>query len=186
MKGYLWFMLGMIVLIATAFIIFSPNQSPPPLPENNFPTIVTTPTIPCIKAGEEWLNDGGNILGECCAGLKTISEAPAPASSDVKCEDLPLVNGGSICSDCGNNNCESWENVCTCPNDCMTGCHEEGKLFSTMPLPTGGQDMRPCCNGLKMLYAIDVAVCSNCGNGICDTFDANIKENTISCPEDCK
>ncbi len=76
----------------------------------------------CIRAGEfaNYLNPTvpQNI---CCEGLIEISgginyEPSNPSSNEEGC--VFLLGAGTICSDCGNGNCESWENKCNCPQDC--------------------------------------------------------------------
>ena len=70
----------------------------------------------CIKGGEIYQSPAvlGKKRGECCSGLGVIAQA---ATDD--CELFSQMGGGnSICSNCGNNVCESWENKCTCPEDC--------------------------------------------------------------------
>lgn len=64
----------------------------------------------CIPLGEK---GNGMENDVCCGNLKTIGV----------CSDLPdscacISHGGFICSECGNNSCESWENKCNCPQDC--------------------------------------------------------------------
>ena len=57
----------------------------------------------------------GRYIGpkKCCEGLVKI---PDLVEEDGKCFQIP--DTGTICSDCGNNICEEWENQCNCPSDC--------------------------------------------------------------------
>lgn len=141
----------------------------------------------CIKAGEVYQSPAvlGKEAGECCEGLAVIVQA---TSSD--CAQAAVAGGeNSICSACGNGSCESWENKCNCPQDCKTNCHKAGEIYSLMPLPNGEQNNMDCCVGLKPISKIglaDVAVCSHCGNDICDSFDYGLKEDSVNCPQDCK
>jgi hypothetical protein len=58
---------------------------------------------------------------ECCSGLVVIDDGfvyqPNEESAD---ENGCAIRWGApaICSDCGNDNCEDWENRCNCPEDC--------------------------------------------------------------------
>jgi hypothetical protein len=72
----------------------------------------------CINAGKTSFNEAtGESYGKCCAGLKEIGEIWY--DENKTCEEIFMMVGyGSICSDCGNNICESWENKCNCPSDC--------------------------------------------------------------------
>lgn len=65
--------------------------------------------LPCKKAGESVL------VSECCEGLKEI---PPIRIYDDECNETGMTGWTYICSDCGNNICESWENKCNCPEDC--------------------------------------------------------------------
>jgi len=49
---------------------------------------------------------------ECCAGLDAINPG---GMAGGECQ---LLVGASICSQCGNENCEPWENGCNCAEDC--------------------------------------------------------------------
>ncbi len=64
--------------------------------------------LPCKKAGEEVQ------VSKCCPGLTEL----LPASVYDKDCEVKVVGRPSICSDCGNGDCESWENKCNCPKDC--------------------------------------------------------------------
>ena len=62
---------------------------------------------------------------ECCEGLSVISPID---SYDESCEQIKTEESEDftyICSDCGNNACEEWENECNCPKDCVTACDPE-------------------------------------------------------------
>lgn len=65
----------------------------------------------CSKAGE---SIPVHPDYRCCEGLELINDSPR---EDGSCFEGLLVGGG-ICSDCGNNKCEEWENKCSCPKDC--------------------------------------------------------------------
>jgi len=52
-------------------------------------------------------------IPQCCDGLKRIN---VRQYEDGECYVLP--DTGTICSDCGNDICEEWENPCNCPDDC--------------------------------------------------------------------
>ena len=70
----------------------------------------------CAKAGEAGPNPSlgpDAPIVECCEGLDTIANYYKTEPECIQGE-----GGGSICSDCGNNNCEEWENECNCPEDC--------------------------------------------------------------------
>lgn len=70
----------------------------------------------CCPSGE-WPKGGysfGVYLGprqKCCTG-KTIFTDYRNRNCSVALDEMP------ICSDCGNNICEKWENPCNCPDDC--------------------------------------------------------------------
>ena len=66
--------------------------------------------LACKKAGEEIKT------GQCCENLTPINnDVPGPNEGCTG-----RIGGWNICSDCGNNICESWENTCNCPSDCNT------------------------------------------------------------------
>jgi hypothetical protein len=59
----------------------------------------------------------------CCTGLIRIGKGNMiydPTSEDANENGcvLGVIGSGTICSDCGNGNCEEWEDLCTCPSDC--------------------------------------------------------------------
>jgi len=63
----------------------------------------------CKKAGES------SFVFGCCEGLKEITPIIA---YDEECNEIGCTGCTSVCSDCGNNICEEWENKCNCPEDC--------------------------------------------------------------------
>ena len=73
--------------------------------------------IPITAISPEGFKQRKHMATECCPGLVAI---PPPEYFDEKCNFNPKigVTGGEICSNCGNNICESWENKCNCPEDC--------------------------------------------------------------------
>ncbi|MFC1856591.1 DUF333 domain-containing protein [Thermodesulfobacteriota bacterium] len=64
--------------------------------------------LPCKEAGEDVL------ISECCEGLTQIQ--PLIIDDDGNCGSM--IGAANICTDCGNGICESWENYCSCPQDC--------------------------------------------------------------------
>ena len=57
---------------------------------------------------------------KCRPGLDMLSYYKVPSDmTDDQCKiNQPLGNLSRVCSNCGNNVCEAWENICTCPSDC--------------------------------------------------------------------
>ena len=78
---------------------------------------VSNIVINCTQAGQspDEYSFGKYIrsVPDCCEGLKKIN---VKEYKEGNC--FSLTDSGSICSDCGNNNCEEWENPCNCPEDC--------------------------------------------------------------------
>lgn len=71
----------------------------------------------CAKAGESSSFPYPDFqTKKCCKGLVEINGCYAPHRETGECGYM--VGCGGICSDCGNNNCETWENKCNCPEDC--------------------------------------------------------------------
>ncbi len=75
--------------------------------------IATQGSLTCAKEGEVAASNPSTTIRECCEGL---TEVASKNSFDRKCN--LLEGGASICTDCGNNNCEDWESECNCPEDC--------------------------------------------------------------------
>lgn len=71
---------------------------------------ITCPENKCSSAGES------SFVSVCCAGLKTIY--PKEIYDDL-CNRQLIGGWTSICSDCGNGECEEWESDCNCPQDCQ-------------------------------------------------------------------
>jgi hypothetical protein len=117
-----------------------------------------TCTIDCTSAGKNMPVYPGYV---CCEGLKPISTAIA--GSDGKCIQ---ALGTVICSACGNNICEEWENICNCPKDCKkpfcgNGICEEGEnliVCAECPLDCVNMDCAPNCGGCREICPQD---CSN-------------------------
>jgi hypothetical protein len=56
------------------------------------------------------------------------------------CIQIEGGNGSSVCSNCGNNICEEWENPCNCPDDCNI---KNEKKYSSPNYPTEIKDEYP-------------------------------------------
>lgn len=67
--------------------------------------------VECLGEGEG-LDDISAQEIECCEGLTPIENGWM--EDDGGCEYGP----GFFCSDCGNQECDPWENECSCPQDC--------------------------------------------------------------------
>ncbi|MBU4493012.1 MAG: hypothetical protein KKA61_01455, partial [Nanoarchaeota archaeon] len=76
-----------------------------------------TPTVATSPEGFEMLE---HMATECCGGLREIIQ---PDEFDENCNLKPLkvgvIGGRTVCSNCGNGICESWETKCNCPEDCI-------------------------------------------------------------------
>jgi hypothetical protein len=58
---------------------------------------------------------------KCCDGLVEISgDLRYDPNSEFADENgcSMMVGGGMICSNCGDDICDNWENPCNCPKDC--------------------------------------------------------------------
>ncbi len=72
-----------------------------------------------LPASNGCITEGGSIRDyqgtSCCEGLGRISTSRPKITGE--CE---FITGGvGVCSDCGNEVCEQWENKCNCPADCL-------------------------------------------------------------------
>lgn len=112
-KGLL---IGIIIIVAILVLGFGGYA---------FFKIATQGSLTCAKAGYTSSNPSlGPDLdpkNSCCEGLVSISndlryEPTREYADENGC--TMTEGGGSICSDCGNGNCEDWENPCNCPVDC--------------------------------------------------------------------
>ncbi|GEM_PF-5930504 len=104
-----------IILIITAYFFLWPHESPPK---------ILNPT--CAQAGEVFsissLGPDAPPEGECCSGLVVIDDGFVYRPNEESADEngcVILEGAAAICSDCGNNNCEEWENRCNCPADCQ-------------------------------------------------------------------
>lgn len=103
--------------------------------------------ILCVSAGEAANNPSlgpNGFFGECCEGLKEI---PAYYESEEVC--VLGLGGANICSDCGNNICETWENKCNCPEDCKI--EDECSSVEDCPL-WEGLEAEECKDGICYFY----------------------------------
>jgi hypothetical protein len=109
-RGLLIGIIILVVLVLGGYAIFK---------------ISTQGSLTCAEAGYTSSNpslgpDSPN--NECCEGLVEISVDQRYDPSREFADENGCVfsqGGGSICSDCGNEKCESWENPCSCPVDCQ-------------------------------------------------------------------
>jgi len=116
----------------------------------------------CVKEGEEVavLVNGP----ECCEGLEKISKF---VLINGECQ---TAEGSMICSDCGNEICEEWENQCNCEEDCKQSiCGNE-----ICEQGEAGENICPCKNLNESRFE---------GQFTC-TSECVIKKGT--CPEDCE
>ena len=92
-------------------------------------------TQPCFIEGQSMAVYPGNY---CCEGLNAIN--PQTTAE-------PLV-GASICSKCGNEICEHWENQYNCAQDCTQTyqCASDSDC-KELVCPTGGSAHETCQNG---------------------------------------
>lgn len=80
----------------------------------------------CTEAGSYYDNpslgpDAPPVI-ECCEDLEVIDNGVEYNPDDEFADEEGCVfldGGGGICSNCGNANCEQWENKCNCPTDCQ-------------------------------------------------------------------
>ncbi|MBT4166430.1 hypothetical protein HOE04_05310 [archaeon] len=155
----------------------------------------------CVQSGELAFDEStGETLGECCEGLEEIGDVFY--DDEKTCEEIFMIVGyGSICSDCGNDVCEDWENRCNCAEDCevqnISECAKQGEQFSkvhTTEFPTS------CCEGLTewdsgfdtsisignkcydtmMASGYPVGTCIKSGDGVCGDI-----EDVCNSPTDC-
>tara|TARA_Y100000310_G_scaffold3_1_gene2 strand:- start:158 stop:502 length:345 start_codon:yes stop_codon:yes gene_type:complete len=104
-----------IIIVAILIVVFGVYA---------FFQIATQGSLTCAKAGYTSSNPSlgpSDPNNQCCEGLVSISndlryEPGAEYADEDGC--AMTEGGGSICSDCGNGNCEDWENPCNCPVDC--------------------------------------------------------------------
>jgi len=119
----------------------------------------------CLEEGEVGALDGP----PCCPGLVPIdSEQFDPESGEC------LAESAYICSDCGNGNCEEWENLCNCPEDCKgpePGCDHPCDCYEML-----GKDFPfvcpPMCNTCGPYWTCVAGECV----GECGEWPAEIIE----------
>ena len=97
-------LIALLILIGIIFIIWNFNQ----------PKVVNDSSEP-IGNPHDCL-DEGLVFNEnkgCCPGLR-------PILGCLEKDGCGICPSGStsICSNCGNQICESWENKCSCLEDC--------------------------------------------------------------------
>ncbi|MBU2260026.1 hypothetical protein KKC44_05485, partial [Patescibacteria group bacterium] len=129
----------------------------------------------CVKAGGK--TPVVPDAPECCEGLKKISVAfPDDNTSEQMVDENNCIAavGAVICSDCGNDKCEPWENGCNCKEDCGP-CSGSCPSYAAPYCPDGDlipTDEDEC--GCKL-----PSIC--CGDNKCGD-----REDTKICWKDCR
>jgi hypothetical protein len=152
---------------------------------------VSEPSSSCAKEGEKIGAVG--MPSSCCAGLKEVGGWSGGYNGD--CSLPPPPTGLSICANCGDGICDTYngENKCNCSQDCSgneTPCVD---YYQDITNP----EKESCCKKFKAikiaLYQDDCSITPNsappvnkcllCGDGRCD--QGVYMENKCNCPEDC-
>jgi hypothetical protein len=147
--------------------------------------------LSCKKLGES-LFPGD----ECCEDLTpasaTMSGPEGTAIQSVGEWPVCIACGDGVCAKIDQNRYGSWENEHNCPLDCSTtACKPEGYKYWVNPFSRDFQ----CCEGLRHImrfltyfpedgvcgFIQDWAVCSDCGNGVCESE----WEHFCNCEKDC-
>lgn len=82
-------------------------------------------SINCIPAGNLAKSSSSSPVEyseECCEGLVEISGCNLYKPDNEFADEngcVSLEGCGLMCSNCGDNICSSWEDQCTCPEDCQ-------------------------------------------------------------------
>ena len=127
--------------------------------------------VACAAAGHR----RGVAVG-CCSNLVEISNSFPIEHACVYLFDF------SLCAACGDDECDSWENPCNCPEDCKR-CVGEGEIA-----PVFG-DPLPCCLDLTLIppkspgaRGVHGYCTRHCGDKVCDPRI----ETAFNCPGDCR
>jgi len=114
-KRIIIFTITIFILTLLAFYFSRQEFAATPSSENiiNEQVINEKSCVQSGKSADEY--SFGKYIGpkKCCEGLEKI---PAKDYEDGKC--YVLFDVGTVCSECGNDICEEWENPCNCPKDC--------------------------------------------------------------------
>ncbi len=151
------------------------------------------PFLPLDGTTDPWLLETSDYC--CSEAAQTITIYETEGKSE--CES---VNPTSfVClSEAGDGLCETSENFCTSPLDCLPPsgnfelCCGEGDVCMAVP-DWSNSGVSECCDGLTMvnhsvwddtfsecMQSGTATICNRCGNG-----DCGIGENVCNCPEDC-
>ncbi|MBN2101222.1 hypothetical protein JW710_05080 [Candidatus Dojkabacteria bacterium] len=161
------------------FMLYRDGERPPEVGE-------------CLTDGESghYPDEADDDWVGCCEGLEYLPfEEP---NGDICKSDPTMFTCTSTV--CGDGKCESPENKCNCPDDCITDCLQAGESYNPSLGPNDPNFGKSCCEGLipvspeavydeecNMLPIAGAPVtCSNCGNDTCETW-----ENKCSCSKDC-
>ena len=113
------YIIGIVVVIFViifGLFFYQPNDVPSPNSKNES----------CAKEGEAAFLSSGPPFKDCCEDLVEIAGGDeshwenVDKNSNGVIDDDEVIDGGfTMCSDCGNGICESWEHRYNCPEDCQ-------------------------------------------------------------------
>jgi len=115
----------------------------------------------CAEQGE-WADPTEETAPNvCCEGLKNVN-FPNKISIAGKCYTINLKDKPTtlICSNCGNNICETTENICSCPDDCEGANHSTYETIKKFCKEDYEEDYKDYCDGL--FNATRIKLCTIC------------------------
>ncbi|MCK5320070.1 oligosaccharide repeat unit polymerase [Candidatus Parcubacteria bacterium] len=86
--------------------------------------------IVCVKEGK-YADHLSKDSFECCNGLSKASALPMDDNCEVIIpKNSPGAEPGWVCINCGDGNCNKYENKCNCPEDCLTQTDQAKMIYS--------------------------------------------------------
>ncbi|MFC1710591.1 hypothetical protein ACFLZJ_00310 [Nanoarchaeota archaeon] len=158
MKKLLIFLIAFLLLASIGFVLALPNPASSYCSEMGYTLNAThcifnvndsclewdfyngtcgTEYVVNVSCAQEGVN--GGLLIECCEGLDSIpnSGRMIEVGGEEICE---FATGGyGVCSNCGNDICEEWEDECTCPSDCEDNDEDENETEIEVEIENNGQ-----------------------------------------------
>ena len=122
----------------------------------------------CKPEGYDWWTTPISKDFFCCEGLKKIGVTTYDPEIG-----LCGYSDWGLCSNCGNGNCEEWENYCNCPEDCP-------KEQSENQCDEGGIRNYTCSDGKEVSWC----ECLD-NNWVCVNYPEIACSRTSSCPTGC-